>query len=132
MESDLSRSSSRASTCNAHLTNDTVVLEPCLRGDTCRDIEASPTGPRILRATTRSDRMRIVSVGRVIDRLGALSGEEPRVVVSGNFATPMGLLHALEASRERCRLFAINAQADWPQRSGSHQRDPVRRARHAP
>ena len=30
----------------------------------------------------------------------------------------MGLLHALEASRERCRLFAINAQADWLRGSG--------------
>ena len=30
----------------------------------------------------------------------------------------MGLVHALEASRERCRLFAINAQGDWPQRFG--------------
>ncbi len=30
----------------------------------------------------------------------------------------MGLLHALVASRERCRVFAINAQADWPLRPG--------------
>jgi acyl-CoA hydrolase len=62
--------------------------------------------------------MRIVSVEEITSQLGAVSGEEPRVVVSGNFATPMGLVNALEASRERCRLFAINAQADWPQRSG--------------
>ncbi len=62
--------------------------------------------------------MRIVSVEEVGARLGSLSGEEPRVVVSGNFATPTALVHALEASRERCRLFAINAQLDWPQRSG--------------
>ena len=62
--------------------------------------------------------MRIVSIEEVITHLGALSGEEPRVVVSGNFATPMDLLRALDASRERCRVFAINAQADWPRRSG--------------
>jgi acyl-CoA hydrolase len=62
--------------------------------------------------------MRIVSVEEVASHLVALSGEEPRVVVSGNFATPRELLHALEVSCERYRLFAINAQADWPQRSG--------------
>ena len=62
--------------------------------------------------------MRIVSVEEIAHHLGALSGAEPRVVVSGNFATPMRLLHALDASHERCRVFAINAQADWPRRSG--------------
>ena len=62
--------------------------------------------------------MRILSLEEVGARLGTSSGEEPRVVVSGNFATPTALVDALEASRARCRLFAINAQADWPRRSG--------------
>ena len=62
--------------------------------------------------------MRIVSVEEVGARLGSLIGEEPRIVVSGNFATPAALVGALAASRERCRLFAINAQDDWPRRSG--------------
>ncbi len=62
--------------------------------------------------------MRFVSLKKVGALLGSLSGDEPRVVVSGNFGTPTALVAALEASRERCRLFAINAQAGWPRRSG--------------
>ena len=62
--------------------------------------------------------MRIISLEEAGARLANLSGEEPRVVVSGNLATPTALVDALVASRERCRLFAINAQAGWPQRSG--------------
>ncbi len=62
--------------------------------------------------------MRIVSLEEITKHLGALPDEEPRVVVSGNFATPASLVHALGASRERCRMFAINAQTGWPQRPG--------------
>lgn len=68
--------------------------------------------------------MRIVSVEEVIARLGALSGYEPRIVVSGNFATPTVLVHALDSALERCRVFAINAQGDWPRRSGFINESP--------
>jgi acyl-CoA hydrolase len=40
------------------------------------------------------------------------------VVASGNYATPMVLLRALTAARERCRLFGLNAQSGWPRRAG--------------
>jgi acyl-CoA hydrolase len=68
--------------------------------------------------------MRIVSVEELVARLSALSGDEPRIVVSGNFATPRVLVGALEAALERCRLFALNAQADWPQRFGFTNETP--------
>ncbi len=57
--------------------------------------------------------MRIVSVEELTSRLGALPGVEPRVVVSGNFGTPTILLEALAASRDRCRVFTLNAQSGW-------------------
>ncbi len=68
--------------------------------------------------------MRIISVEELIARMSAMSGDEPRIVVSGNFATPRVLLRALEAALERCRLFALNAQADWPQHSGFTNETP--------
>ena len=62
--------------------------------------------------------MRIVSVEGLIAQLGSLPGPEPRIVVSGNFATPMVLVRALEAALDRCRVFALNAQSDWPRHRG--------------
>jgi len=62
--------------------------------------------------------MRIVSVEGLVAQLGSLPGPEPRIVVSGNFATPMVLVHALEAALDRCRVFALNAQSDWPRHRG--------------
>jgi len=58
--------------------------------------------------------MQILSVEQLTTRLGTLPGPEPRVVVSGNLATPTTLLHALERAVERCRVFALNAHSDWP------------------
>jgi acyl-CoA hydrolase len=68
--------------------------------------------------------MRIVSVEELVASLSALQGGEPRIVVSGNFATPRVLLDALEVALERYRLFALNAQADWPRHSGVTNETP--------
>ena len=57
--------------------------------------------------------MQTVSLEHLTRRLGALPGPEPRLVVSGNHATPTVLLYALEKAVERCRTFALNAQSDW-------------------
>jgi acyl-CoA hydrolase len=62
--------------------------------------------------------MRIVSVEALVAHLASLPGPEPRVVVSGNFATPKVLVHALEAALDRCRVFALNAQCELPRRRG--------------
>ncbi len=62
--------------------------------------------------------MKRVSERSLVAALAALPGPEPRIVVSGNFASPMVLLAALGSARERCRLFTINAQPDWPRFPG--------------
>ena len=53
--------------------------------------------------------MRTVTYEDVVRRLGALGDGEPRVVLSGNSATPHTLIRALEEGRERCRVFQLNA-----------------------
>lgn len=56
-----------------------------------------------------------------LDRLGAALGDlgpDPRVVVSGNFASPLAVLGALDAHLERYRLHALNAQPGLPDREG--------------
>jgi acyl-CoA hydrolase len=55
------------------------------------------------------ERLSLEQAGR---RLAALSDPEPRIVVSGNFATPVSLVKALVQSRERCRIFQLNSQYD--------------------
>jgi acyl-CoA hydrolase len=45
----------------------------------------------------------------VVERLRALPDPEPRVVISGNYATPVTLVRALAQARERCRVFQLNA-----------------------
>ena len=62
--------------------------------------------------------MQIVSERDLVRRLGALPWAEPRVVVSGNFATPGRLLHLFDSAVESYRLFALNAQAGIPVRDG--------------
>ncbi len=54
--------------------------------------------------------MRIATAEEVTAALRALPGPEPRLVVSGNFATPTVLLDAAAEALERCRLFVLNAQ----------------------
>jgi len=48
----------------------------------------------------------------------AAAGGEPRVVASGNHATPRVLLAALDRSVERYRLFMMGAQGPLPDRDG--------------
>jgi acyl-CoA hydrolase len=62
--------------------------------------------------------MKIVTETVVAERLRALPGAEPRVVVSGNYAIPWELVRILESSLPRCRAFVMNAQAGWPRRDG--------------
>ncbi|WP_007515782.1 MULTISPECIES: acetyl-CoA hydrolase/transferase family protein [Pseudofrankia] len=70
--------------------------------------------------------MRIVGVaefgGLVARYLGKRSegaaGTAPLVVASGNFATPVVALRAVNDAVEAYRLFAINAQRDLPVRAG--------------
>ncbi|MGP0029260.1 MAG: acetyl-CoA hydrolase/transferase family protein [Acidimicrobiales bacterium] len=59
--------------------------------------------------------MQLLSFERIVGRLNQLPGPEPRVVVSGNFAAPAVLVRALGDALERCRVFTLNAQPDWPQ-----------------
>lgn len=62
--------------------------------------------------------MRVISVQQLEEALGALPALEPRVVASGNLATPRVLLDALERAVERYRLFMLAAQAPMPVREG--------------
>lgn len=62
--------------------------------------------------------MEIVNESEVVARLSALGLDEPRVVVTGNFATPWHLLDLAVSALERARLFVLNPQTGWPQREG--------------
>ena len=54
--------------------------------------------------------MQILTFDEVVRRIGALGVPEPRIVMSGNFATPETLNRALTKALERCRVFQLNAQ----------------------
>jgi acyl-CoA hydrolase len=62
--------------------------------------------------------MRVISPEQLERELTRLPGSEPRLVASGNFATPNHLLAAAETSLERYRLFMLNAQGVLPDRDG--------------
>jgi len=62
--------------------------------------------------------VRIVGESDVVAALEALPGPEPRLVVSGNFATPHHLLALVDRTLPRWRAFVLNALAGWPQRPG--------------
>jgi acyl-CoA hydrolase len=62
--------------------------------------------------------MEFVSESIIAKRLESLGHDEPRVAVSGNFATPHALLAILTSTLARCRLFVLNPQAGWPVREG--------------
>jgi acyl-CoA hydrolase len=62
--------------------------------------------------------MDMLSFDQAAGRLRALGGREPRVVVTGNFATPFTLVRALVQSLERCRVFELNAQYDFAAHPG--------------
>jgi acyl-CoA hydrolase len=61
--------------------------------------------------------VRIVSDSEIAAILGGLPGV-PRVVVSGNYATPWHALGLADAAIEKYRLFALNAQPGFPDRAG--------------
>lgn len=62
--------------------------------------------------------MRIVSQAQLERALAALPVAQPRVVASGNLATPRALLDCLERALERYRLFMLAAQGPLPDRDG--------------
>ena len=62
--------------------------------------------------------MQIVPLSVVGDRLEALGPDEPRIVVSGNFATPWELVHLAVEKIPTFRFFVLNPQAGWPRREG--------------
>src|SRR5271165_5869376 len=57
--------------------------------------------------------MQTLSFEKAVARIGALGGREPRIVISGNSATPFELIRALTEARETCRVFQLNAQYDF-------------------
>ena len=61
--------------------------------------------------------MRVVSIDKLRGILGGLP-PDPRVVASGNFATPTAVLEQLDAVVDRYRLFVLNAQHGIPDRDG--------------
>ena len=61
--------------------------------------------------------MRTISLDDVSRLPGGLPAE-PRIVVSGNFATPHVLLGAIDAALPTYRLHALNAQPGLPDREG--------------
>jgi len=54
--------------------------------------------------------VKIVSEHELANILGALTNPEPRVVASGNSATPLRALEIVDATVETYRLFVLNAQ----------------------
>ena len=69
--------------------------------------------------------MRVVSIEELTGHLATLPGPEPRAVVSGNYAVPLPLLDSLGAALERCRVFALNAERDWPSFPGVVNETPI-------
>lgn len=61
--------------------------------------------------------MRVVTESMLGSVLAGLEGQ-PRVVVSGNFATPWQTVKVLDAALPEYHLFALNAQAGIPDRDG--------------
>ncbi len=61
--------------------------------------------------------MRVVTVDQLASALGRLP-ENPRVIASGNFATPRVILNALDAAVPQYRLHMLNAQKPIPDREG--------------
>jgi acyl-CoA hydrolase len=61
--------------------------------------------------------MRVVTEAGLKSVLGGLTGT-PRIVVSGNFATPWQVLAAADEALAEYSVFALNAQAGFPDREG--------------
>jgi len=54
--------------------------------------------------------VRVVSERELANLLGAITEPAPRVIASGNFATPLRALEIVDATIETYRLFVLNAQ----------------------
>jgi acyl-CoA hydrolase len=61
--------------------------------------------------------VKVVQLEQLPARLQHLP-EEPRLIVSGNFATPHALLATMDAALPRYRLHILNAQSGIPDRAG--------------
>ncbi len=57
--------------------------------------------------------MQTLTFEEVVARIRTLGGREPRIVISGNSATPFVLVRALTEALETCRVFQLNAQYDF-------------------
>lgn len=62
--------------------------------------------------------MRILSEHGLVEEFGRMGKAEPRVVASGNFATPQRLLSLWDSVTDCYRLFMLNAQPPLPSRDG--------------
>src|SRR4051812_45989213 len=62
--------------------------------------------------------MRVLSGSQLGVVLAGVPAAAPRVVVSGNFATPSRAVAVLDAALAEYRLFALNAQDGLPDRPG--------------
>lgn len=62
--------------------------------------------------------MRIVAIEEAVRAVRDLSVEVPRIVISGNFASPVELLDPVLAALPRARLHALNAQRHLPLHDG--------------
>ncbi|MFL6138728.1 MAG: acetyl-CoA hydrolase/transferase family protein [Frankiaceae bacterium] len=68
--------------------------------------------------------MRLLTETALATELSALQAPCPRVVVTGNFATPLTTVRILDSSVERYRLFMLNAQPGIPVRPGVTHETP--------
>lgn len=68
--------------------------------------------------------MRIVSPLQLLSLLEAVAYPEPRIVASGNHATPWQLLEAADKALPGYRLFLLNAQPGIPVRDGVRHESP--------
>ncbi|MCW2681849.1 MAG: 4-hydroxybutyrate CoA-transferase [Frankiales bacterium] len=62
--------------------------------------------------------MRVIEVDQLAEHLGPYLERRPRVVASGNFATPRTLLDAVDRVLPSYRLWMLNAQPGVPERDG--------------
>jgi acyl-CoA hydrolase len=67
--------------------------------------------------------MRLADEFTLAERLETL-GQDPRVVVAGNFATPHRLLDIVDKVLPSYRLFSLNAQRGMPERDGVRHETP--------
>ncbi|HZP53092.1 acetyl-CoA hydrolase/transferase family protein [Actinocrinis sp.] len=68
--------------------------------------------------------MRIVDSARLLSLLEGIAYPEPRVVASGNHATPWHLLELVDKALPQYRLFQLNSQPGIPVRDGVRHESP--------